>query len=218
MAAVTLSTLSSACDRRSPTQVDPVVDPAPTLPDPPSLRGAEVSSESATRKVAVDPGATEPRPVLRAIATLLPAKDSKVKGTIRFESAGGADQLDVIADVEGLPPGKHAFHVHVLGDCSAPDGKSAGPHFNFEGSSLAPPADIKRITGDLGELTADAQGVARFRASIAKAKLHGPYSILGRSVVVHEKPNDPTKPPEGGAGARLGCGVIGIDAADVPKK
>lgn len=38
--------------------------------------------------------------------------------------------MKVIADVTGLTPGKHGFHIHQYGDCSAADGTSAGGHFN----------------------------------------------------------------------------------------
>ena len=48
---------------------------------------------------------------------------------------------------------------------------------------------------------------------IKHATLHGPYTIIGRSVVVHAKPNDPASPPMGEAGSRLACGVIGIGEA-----
>ena len=66
----------------------------------------------------------------------------------------------------------------MRGDCSAPDGKSAGPHFNFQGSSLEPPNDIKRITGDLCEVAPDPRGVAQFRSAAPRASLRGPYSIV----------------------------------------
>lgn len=158
----------------------------------------------------VDPGATEPAPVTRAVAVIQPTKGNEVTGTIWFEKAG--EGVSVKAEVAGLPPGKHAYHVHLYGDCTGPDGKSAGPHFHFTGPSQNPPADIKIITGDLGELEAGKDGKATAEATIDDASLQGKFSILGRAVVVHEKGNDPTQPPLGAAGGRLGCGVIGIAA------
>ena len=157
----------------------------------------------------VDPGADSPNAVTKAVVTLEPLGDSKVMGTIVFTAApGGA--LQVKAEVEGLPANKHAYHVHVFGDCSSEDGKSAGTHFHFDGSSMNPPPDIKVITGNLGELEAGEDGKATAEATIEGASLQGKYSILGRSVIVHELGNDPSKPPMGGAGGRLACGVIGI--------
>ena len=44
-----------------------------------------------------------------------------------------------------------------------------------------------------------------------KASLAGPYSRLGRAVIIHEKGNDPSSPPIAAAGGRLSCGVIGVN-------
>jgi Cu-Zn family superoxide dismutase len=154
----------------------------------------------------VDPGATEPMAVEQVIAILQPTKGSKVKGTVKFRDTGTG--LEVISNVTGLPKGKHAYHVHMFGDCSSPDAESAGEHFNFAGSSLAPTERV--ITGNLGELTADATGKASRIETIEEATVHGKYSIVGRSVIVHERGNDPTHTPDGAAGKRLACGVIGI--------
>ena len=121
------------------------------------------------------------------------------------------EQTQVKAEVSHLPSGKHAYHVHLYGDCSGPQGKTAGTHFNFQGSSKAPSDKIDRITGNLGNLEADADGNATAETVIEYATLHGPYAIIGRSVVVHTKRNDPSSPPMGAAGSRLACGVIGID-------
>ena len=63
-----------------------------------------------------------------AVAQLAPASKSKVKGTIDFKEVEGG--VEVIATVEGLKAGDHAYHVHEKGDCSAPDATSAGGHFN----------------------------------------------------------------------------------------
>jgi Cu-Zn family superoxide dismutase len=157
----------------------------------------------------VDPGADDSPPVRHAVAVLHPTEGHEAHGVVRFEEAEGG--LRVVAEMEGLPAGSsHGSHVHLLGDCRAPDGTSAGTHFNFLGSSKSPPADIDRITGDLGNIEAGADGRGRLEATLETASLQGPFSILGRSVIVHAKPNDPTQPPIGAAGARLACGVIGI--------
>ena len=157
----------------------------------------------------VDPGAEDRKPVTRAVAVIHPTKGNKVKGTIWFEAADKG--LTVKTEITGLPAGKHAYHVHLYGDCTGPDAKTAGTHFHFTGPSENPPADIKIITGDLGELEGKG-GKATAEATIDDASLQGEFSILGRAVVIHEKGNDPTKPPMGDAGGRLGCGVIGIAA------
>lgn len=158
----------------------------------------------------VDPGATASPPVQHAIAVLHPTQGSQAHGVVRFEARDGPG-LRVVAQLEGLEEGPHGSHVHLLGDCSAPDGTSAGTHFNFRGSSKSPPADIGRITGNLGDIVAGSDGKGRLEAELPNASLQGPFSILGRSVIVHARANDPSQPPIGAAGSRRACGVIGID-------
>src|ERR1700722_4375174 len=65
-----------------------------------------------------------------ATAILKPTKGSKAKGTVRFNEI--PPNVHIIADITGLSPGKHGFHIHEKGDCSAPDASSAGGHFNPE--------------------------------------------------------------------------------------
>src|ERR1700752_642384 len=64
----------------------------------------------------------------KATATLAPASKSKVKGTIEFTEVEGG--VGVVANLQGLTPGDHGYHVHEKGDCSAPDAKTADGHFN----------------------------------------------------------------------------------------
>lgn len=165
-----------------------------------------VSACAGAREVLIDPGAEDPIPVSEAIATVVPTEGNNVRGTVRFR--GAASGVDVVTTLEGLPGGVHAYHVHVYGDCSAPDATSAGPHFHFHGSSLNTKEKI--ITGNLGELTGDGAGRASHRARIEAASLQGEYSIIGRAVVVHAQGNNPEITPDGGAGARIACGVIGV--------
>lgn len=203
-----------ACDEKKK------VEPIATTPETTQEVANEVKEETpetmpqgdvAGTKTMVDPGDEGSAAVTHAIAMVYPTKDSKTKGWVKFEESG--EGLKISSSFEGLSPGKHAYHIHLLGDCSADDGKSAGTHFHFDGSSKNPPADIKMITGDLGELEAGEDGMAKAEATIKGASLHGKYAILGRAVIVHEKGNDHSQPPIGAAGGRLGCGVIGLTEA-----
>jgi Cu-Zn family superoxide dismutase len=161
-------------------------------------------------EIAIDPGAKRRDPVQRAVAVLHGTDlGPGVRGIVQFE-ANGPEQVRVVADVEGLAPGEHAYHLHVFGDCSSPDGESAGTHFNLRGSSMNPPEDIARITGDLGVLVADESGRAHAESVIEGVTMQGGYTILGRSVIVHEKGNDHSQPPMGAAGGRVACGVVGV--------
>lgn len=144
----------------------------------------------------------------RAVAVLHPTAGNDVTGTVTF--APGEEGLRVATRAAGLGPGKHGYHIHIYGDCSAADGTSAGTHFNLEGSSLNPPEDIGYITGNLGNLEAGEDGEAEHETVLENGELTGPKSIIGRAVIVHAKANDPEEPPIGAAGARQACGVIGI--------
>lgn len=142
---------------------------------------------------------------------LQPTRGEAVQGTVAFTQT--PEGVRVKADVIHLPSGKHAYHVPLYGDCSGSDGKTVGTHFNFQGPSKNSPDDIDRITGHLGELEANANGKATAETIIEHVSLHGPHAIIGRSVVVHAKGNDPSSPPIGTAGSRLAGGVIGIGEA-----
>ena len=146
--------------------------------------------------------------VTKAVAVLYPTKGSSVSGTVTFTKVDNG--IRVVADVEGLTPGEHGFHVHAIGDCSAPDAMSAGGHFNPEGHQHAGPDAENRHAGDLGNITADASGKAHYDRVDAGLALEGRHSIIGRSVIVHEKADDLKSQPTGNAGARVACGAIGI--------
>ena len=73
------------------------------------------------------------------------------------------------------------------------------------------PDDAKRHVGDLGNLVADDNGMAHFEMTDTVISFSGPHSIIGRAVIVHSGEDDLETQPTGNAGARLACGVIGID-------
>ena len=144
----------------------------------------------------------------RAIAVLHSTAGNHVAGTVTFAASG--DEVKVVADLTGLTPGKHGFHIHEFGDCSSADAKSAGGHFNPSGHQHGAPGATDRHAGDLGNIEADASGKAHLEMSDKVMKLSGSDSIVGHAVIVHEKADDLKTQPTGDAGGRVACGVIGV--------
>src|SRR6266513_1873018 len=143
--------------------------------------------------------------VTKAPATLEPKSGSQVAGTITFTKNG--DVVRVGANGQNLKPGKHGIHIHEKGDCSAPDAMSAGAHFNPTHQQHDGPTGTERHAGDFGNIEADASGKGHLKWQ-GKLDLSGPNSIIGKSVIVHEKEDDLKTDPAGHTGARLACGVI----------
>jgi Cu-Zn family superoxide dismutase len=148
----------------------------------------------------------------RAVAVLRPTEGNEVLGIVSFTKA--ANGVRVVADVSGLTPGKHGFHIHEFGDCSSTDATSAGGHFNPLGMPHGAPTDAKRHLGDLGNLIADSLGRAHYEWTDTLLVLSGPNSIIGRAVIVHAGGDDLVSQPTGNAGPRVACGVIGIAKAE----
>jgi len=143
-----------------------------------------------------------------AKATIESKSGSKATGRAVFtELPSGGVKAEIW--VENATPGTHGLHIHEKGDCSAPDGTSAGGHFNAAGNPHAAPADKARNTGDLGniEVGADGKGHLEIVSDLLTVK-PGPNSVVGRSVVFHEKADDLKTQPTGNAGGRFGCGVV----------
>lgn len=146
--------------------------------------------------------------VKKAVCVLHPTEGNDVSGLVTFMQTDNGIQIE--ADINGLTPGKHGFHVHQYGDCSAPDGTSAGGHFNPENKQHGGPTDMERHVGDLGNVTADSTGHAHLSMTDNVISLAGAHSIIGRGIIVHMGEDDLTSQPTGNAGARVACGTIGI--------
>ena len=145
---------------------------------------------------------------LKAVAVLHPTTGNKVSGTVTLTEE--ADGVKIRAEITGLTPGNHGFHVHEFGDCSAADASSAGAHFNPTHKPHAGPDAPERHVGDMGNVQADASGKATLEYVDHQISLtNDERSAIGRSVVVHAKPDDLKSQPAGDSGARVACGVIG---------
>ncbi len=162
-----------------------------------------------TSPIAVSPVTPSPEAAgpLQAVAELQPTQGNNVKGTVTFTEV--ADGVRVNAEITGLTPGKHGFHVHEKGDCSAPDATSAGDHFNPTSKPHGAADALERHDGDMGNIEADASGEAKLNYIDHNISLvAGERSVIGRGVIVHANPDDLTSQPSGNAGARVACGVI----------
>lgn len=152
----------------------------------------------------------------KAVAVMHPTEGNQVSGTVTFRKVAAG--VRVTADISGLEEGKHGFHVHHYGDCTAPGGKSAGGHYNPTDNDHGAPTQDNRHMGDMGNITADGEGNATLEYTDPVIELNGSNSIVGHAVVVHGGEDDLTSQPSGNAGPRIGCGVIGIAQPDTTQQ
>jgi Cu-Zn family superoxide dismutase len=151
--------------------------------------------------------ATMTSPSPKASATLAPTAGNRASGTVTFSPSG--DRVRVVAKVAGLTAGKHGFHIHEKGDCSAADAMSAGGHFNPTNKPHGNPTAVEHHGGDMPMLEADASGNASIDVTLDTVTLDsGANSVIGRAVIVHKDPDDYKTQPTGNSGARVACGVI----------
>ncbi len=143
----------------------------------------------------------------RATATMA-GPDGSPMGTVTLEQ--GPHGVLVSADISGLSPGGHGFHIHTVGTCT-PDFSAAGGHFapGERGHGFMYADGLH--AGDLPNIYAAGDGTARadyFTALITLAA-DGDTSVFdtdGSAFIVHAKPD--TYQSEAGAGDRVACGVI----------
>ena len=134
----------------------------------------------------------------------------KVLGTLVFSQTEGG--VRVTGDLKDLPSGLHGIHIHETGQCSAPDFKSAGEHFNPTGKQHGDKNPQGPHAGDLGNITVTTDGKASVNA-LAKGATIGPGSASlvrngGAAVVIHAKADDLSSDPAGNSGDRIACGEI----------
>lgn len=126
--------------------------------------------------------------------------------------------MEVTGEISGLSKGLHGFHVHEFGD-NTNGCISAGAHFNPHNKVHGGPDHEVRHVGDLGNINAGDDGVAKIDIRDSIISLQGEHNVIGRTVVVHADPDDlgqgghDLSKTTGNAGGRLACGVIGIAKA-----
>lgn len=142
-------------------------------------------------------------------------------GTAQFQVVD--DGVLMTLELDGLPPGEHALHVHERGACEPPSFESAGGHLALPGSrhGLADEGVTGAHTGDLVSVIVDDAGRAKTHRVVMGATLDrdapgDTASLLregGTSIVIHAQPDDYRSEPSGASGDRIACGVIERAAA-----
>ncbi|RDA85764.1 hypothetical protein CP532_6320, partial [Ophiocordyceps camponoti-leonardi (nom. inval.)] len=138
---------------------------------------------------------------------------ANVSGTVTFEQDSESGPTKISYNIVGNSPNsERGFHVHTFGNLTG-GCASAGPHYNPFNQTHGSPNDTVRHVGDLGNIKADDQGVAVGVLTDNQIKLMGPYSVIGRAVVVHDGTDDFGKGGHelsmqtGNAGGRSACGT-----------
>ena len=144
----------------------------------------------------------------QAIATIGETNESGVTGQAVFTQNG--DNIALVIEINHASAGEHAVHIHAKGDCSAPDGTSAGGHWNPTGVAHGKWGEGEFHLGDIGNLTANAQGMGKIELTTNLWEMYtgSDIDVVGKSIIVHAGADDFVSQPSGNAGARIGCGVI----------
>lgn len=153
--------------------------------------------------------AETPKPK-EVVVNLMAKSDSKATGTVVFTEENGT--VNMKATLSGLEPGEHAIHIHESSDCSAPDGKSAGGHWNPTNEQHGKwGAETGYHKGDIGNFTADENGNGSISMTTDEWCIgcdDETKNIIGKGIIVHAGKDDFTTQPTGDAGGRVSCGGI----------
>ncbi|HEX4339207.1 MAG TPA: superoxide dismutase family protein [Polyangiaceae bacterium] len=194
--------LAVACGGSQPepeaSMAPPPTASAETPPPAPSAAAPDPAAAPA------EAASAAPEPPKAASFDITAKSNSKLTGNVTLTDTGSG--VDVVITLAGVKPGKHGAHVHENPDCSAPDAKSAGSHYNPDSHPHGLPTAAEHHVGDLGNIDVGKDGKGKLEITMPGANLKqgDPHSFLGRSIIIHEKLDDGGQ-PVGNAGGRIGC-------------
>ena len=148
-----------------------------------------------------------PTNVVKAIAII------ENHGCVTFKKVRNGTEIRVL--VYGFKPGKHGFHIHEKGSIEK-GCDSLCAHYNPFGAKHGGRGDDKanRHVGDLGNIVVNKKGECNTKFVDNLVQLDGEYSVIGRSIIIHEDEDDLGKGGDeeslktGNAGKRIACARI----------
>jgi Cu-Zn family superoxide dismutase len=154
--------------------------------------------------------ATSKAKATEAEVTLVDSQGKKVGKAMLEETPKG---VKITLDVENLPPGEHAFHIHEKAACDPPDFKTAGGHFNPYGKEHGLKNPKGPHAGDLPNITIGSDGRGHFEimaplVTLKSGEKNSVFQPGGTSLMIHQGPDDYVSDPAGHAGPRIACGPI----------
>ena len=184
------------------------------------MRAIEFTESSCPRTKAKECSCSRVKSITEGESTVIAQCDLQhsddVNGSILLMQAPGTPTL-IKGTITGLKPGAHGFHIHEFGDMSK-GCETMGGHYNPDNVDHG---DLKQgHVGDLENVLADDEGVAKFTITAPRVDLIGERSVIGRGIVIHEDEDDLGKGGDaeslktGNAGERLACGVITVRSSE----
>lgn len=140
-----------------------------------------------------------------AVANL---RDAQGKAIGTATAMPGADTLTLSLRAEGLPPGDHGVHVHMVGKCEGPKFESAGAHLNPGNKQHGLENAQGQHVGDMPNLTVGADGRGTLTYALKGGSIDALLDGDGSAIVVHAKADDQKTDPSGDSGDRIACGVF----------
>ncbi|SHE39838.1 superoxide dismutase, Cu-Zn family [Cnuella takakiae] len=136
--------------------------------------------------------------------------DTTLSGTARFMEAGGRVTMNLDISVPKMANQTVAVHIHEHGDCGEM-GNGAHGHWNPTKEPHGKWGEGQFHRGDIGNVTLDASGKGTLQLDTdlwSISNTDSTRNILNRAIIVHGGKDDFQTQPTGGAGSRIGCGVI----------
>jgi len=152
-----------------------------------------------------------PRTEIEGLVMALFDASGRQTGTVTLQAQD--DQvLLFIFDVRGLPAGRHAVHLHAIGNCTRPDFLGAGPHLDNGRHQHGRENPAGPHRGDLEDILVDEAGTSRDTLRLAPLDGRLDLGALvggdGSAIVIHAAPDDGRTDPDGKSGIRIACGIL----------